>query len=228
MPTTITTAVLLFNYSEKQKASLKKLAPGINSKKLEGLINQLNNKAKRVAKKADIPIFQVNANSESGFGEQLYDAYQDLYDLGYKSVIGISNDCPDFNENDLIEAKKILGSDNFVLGPAKDGGLYLLGMRKDSLTKKEFLNLNWQTDALLSSLQQVITEKSCSTKVLTEKADMDTVGEFLKAFKSHHRFLINFKNQLFSFCKRIFKSANLHTSFVELRTQPLRAPPVLV
>ena len=135
------TALLLFNYSEKQKASLKKIAPRINEQSLKSLIGRLNKRAKKITSQADLPFFQLNANSKQNFGEQLYQAYEDLFLLGYDQVIGISNDCPELNANDLRLAEEGLTENDFVFGPAKDGGLYLLGLKKEKVSKKQFVGL---------------------------------------------------------------------------------------
>lgn len=223
-----TTAVLLFNYSEKQKASLKKIAPRIGDKKLNDLIHQLNKKAKKIVKASGAAFYQVNATGDKDFGEQLYEAYQQLFEQGYNSVIGISNDCPDLTSYDLLLATKELQQKELILGPAKDGGLYLFGLTKGTISKEEFLQLSWQNASLQESILQLTNSRELNAALLVEKSDMDTVGEFYKAFRSHHQFLIDFKNQLFSYCKRRFKAVKTVITSIQLRTLSLRAPPALV
>ena len=219
------TAVLLFNYSEKQKASFRQIAPRISNGGLKDLINKLNKRAKKISEKAQLPFFQVDAIAGRNFEEQLYDAYEAIFLKGYNQVIAISNDCPELSSKDLRLAEKKLNSKDIVLGPASDGGLYLLGLKKEKLSREQFMNLNWQTAYLLDSLKERITKLSMSSTQLSIKSDMDTVGEFKKAFESNFQFINELKNQLFSFClcffKEIFKVNRVY--FIPLL--PLRAPP---
>lgn len=223
---TSTTAILLFNYSEKQKASLRKIAPGISAKNLAGLISKLNSKAKKVSKKSQLPFYQVDANLEQSFAVQLYDAYQNLFQQGYSQVIGISNDCPSLNEQDLEKTIISFQQHDVVLGPAKDGGLYLFGIKKNAISKAEFLNLNWQSADLYNDIEHLIYKKSLQSESLVTKADMDTVAEFKAAFNSHFEYLISFKSQLLSYCKRTFRFYQAVEIKRVSQNISLRAPPV--
>ncbi len=224
--TVSTTAILIFNSPEKQKASLKKIAPRISDKRLDGLIDQLNDRAKQLAKQAALPFFQVNAVSTCSFAEQLYDAYLALFNQGFETVIGISNDCPALSKTDLLKAKEQLAKGNTVLGPASDGGLYLLGLSKDSIGKSEFLNLNWRSESLFTSFIELL-EGQASYCTLTTKSDMDTVGEFQRAFSSNIQFINALKSQLFSFCKQLVikKVEIVSVRFLSVFLQ--RGPPVI-
>lgn len=220
------TAVLLFNHSEKQKASLREIAPKISNKKLNSLIGELNSRAQKVSRKSGLPFFQVDATHQGSFGEQLFQAYQSLFELGYDAVIGISNDCPSLSTADLERAIDAFQNNNIVLGPAKDGGLYLLGIKKKSITETEFLALNWQSETLYDGFQKLAHQKDWCVKRLDEKADIDTVKEFQIAFNSHFQFLTHFKSQLLSFCERFIPFVQERTFQVVHHNFSLRGPPV--
>jgi glycosyltransferase A (GT-A) superfamily protein (DUF2064 family) len=221
------TAILLFNQSEKQKASLRKMAPKISEQRLKSLIAQLNCNAKKVCRKSGLPVFQVDANGQENFGAQLFQAYQRLFQQGFDSVIGISNDCPSFEALDVEKAAHAFQHNNLVLGPAKDGGLYLLGIQKNSISEAEFLALPWQSGELHTGFQQLAVQHNWSVKELQSKADMDTVKEFQIAFQSHFHFLIAFQNQLFSFSEQITNIFQTELNLVVRRTRSLRAPPLV-
>jgi glycosyltransferase A (GT-A) superfamily protein (DUF2064 family) len=217
------TAVLLFNSTSKQHASLMQLAPNMPTKKVAGLLEVFNSRATALVKKTKLPLFQVDINKQLDFGAQTYEAYQKLFDQGFQSVIGISNDCPALSSQDILIAAKALKTKQVVLGPANDGGLYLFGLRNNQLSKKEFTRLNWQTKSLSAEVKRACTSKSIVT--LTEKADMDTAADFIAAFRSKFEHLTDFFTQLFSFTERVVKAlVEIKIAFF-FKSLSLRAPP---
>ena len=222
------TAVLLFNYSEKQRASLRTIAPRIGKKTLESLITQLNKRVKTISQRTALPFFQIDAQGNKDFGKQLFDAYQELFDQGFEAVIGLSNDCPHLNEEDLLLAKEALQKEQFVFGPATDGGLYLLGIKRGAIEMDDFLQLDWQGDQLFSSFLQQSSLSEQAYALLEEKADMDTVGAFQKAFDLHLQYLLKIKGILLSFSKQKFKYYYFVESQFSFLSPSLRAPPFSV
>lgn len=220
-----TTAVLLFNYSEKQRLSLKSLAKGISAAAVENLIGKLNKQSKKLAKKSGLPFYQFNANSKFSFAEQLHSAYQNLFELGYSSVIGIANDCPSLKSQDLLNAANELKRNDFVFGPAKDGGVYLLGVNKNQLSKSDFTELDWQTENLYRSLSVKVNELGLSSISFSKKSDMDSAAEFKKAFQSHFSFLTCILSQLASFGTSFFITNDCLETKTHFSYKALRAPP---
>ena len=223
---TFKTAVLVFNATSKQQVSLQELAPNMPAKRVSGLLEVLNNRTKSLATRTKMPLFQVDIKSNEDFGEQTYTAYQKLFDLGFHSVIGISNDCPTLEYEDILNAAQSLKSQQVVLGPAKDGGLYLFGLRRDQLSKDDFIKLNWQTDTLCSEVLEACSEKF--VKTFPVKADMDTAADFLAASRLSLEFLTDFFKQLFSFVQRVVREQTIKTGCKIFIALPLRAPPRLV
>mgnify|MGYP002641374543 FL=1 len=64
-------------------------------------------------------------------GERMQNAFNAAFADGYAKVILIGSDLPDMKEEILEEAFLSLEKSEVVLGPAEDGGYYLLGMQKD-------------------------------------------------------------------------------------------------
>ena len=81
-------------------------------------------------------------------------------------------------------AFKALDSYNYVVGPAKDGGYYLLGMTK--FKTKVFHNKDWGTDTVLQdTLQDLVGE---SVYLLPERNDVDEY-EDIRGNKVFEKFL---------------------------------------
>jgi len=83
----------------------------------------------------------------SDLGERMYFAFKQGFDEGYKNIIIIGSDIYDLLQRDIETAFTMLEYNNYVLGPAADGGYYLLGMKR--LNENIFRNKNWGTDTVL-------------------------------------------------------------------------------
>jgi glycosyltransferase A (GT-A) superfamily protein (DUF2064 family) len=81
-----------------------------------------------------------------GFGRSLWHATRALFELGHDSVCVLNSDSPTLPTACLVQAARILGSggDQAVLGPAEDGGYYLLGMTRPHAPL--YAGMIWSTD----------------------------------------------------------------------------------
>ncbi len=66
----------------------------------------------------------------ASLGERLLHAFQCMYESGYKRTIVIGSDSPHIRRDIVAEARKTLDGADVVLGPAADGGYYLIAMRQ--------------------------------------------------------------------------------------------------
>jgi len=84
-------------------------------------------------------------------GEKMLNAFKDIFERGYEKVVIIGSDCIEINAEIINYAFKSLDTNDAVLGPAVDGGYYLLGMHK--LYPSLFINKKWsQADVLLDTV----------------------------------------------------------------------------
>ncbi len=82
-----------------------------------------------------------------GLGERMKYAFQLGFNDGFENIILIGSDMYDLSQHDLEKAFKALNNHNFVLGPAEDGGYYLLGMKK--MKSQLFQNKEWGSNIVL-------------------------------------------------------------------------------
>ena len=115
-------------------------------------------------------------------------AFEDGFNAGYKKICIIGSDMFDLSENDLKNAFTSLNNHEFVVGPAEDGGYYLLGMT--SLHEKLFQNKAWGTGNVLKHTLQDLEDKNYSTlatrndvDLYEDIADIDAFQPFLKNIK---------------------------------------------
>ena len=102
-------------------------------------------------------------------GERMKNAFEDGFKSGFQKIIIIGSDMYDLSEKDLAEAFLKLDHHDFVIGPAKDGGYYLLGMK--SVKEELFSNKAWGTGTVLKHTLENL--KKDNILLLDERNDVD-------------------------------------------------------
>ncbi|MEQ9468527.1 MAG: TIGR04282 family arsenosugar biosynthesis glycosyltransferase [Ekhidna sp.] len=117
--------------------------------------------------------------SQKGFklGEKMTNAFDEAFD-SYNKVVIIGSDCYDLNSKTIKLAFEMLEENDVVVGPAKDGGYYLLGMKE--FLPQLFKDKEYSTDTVLQELLREAEELELSVYKLPELNDIDTL-EDLKA-----------------------------------------------
>lgn len=108
-------------------------------------------------------------------GARMKAAFAQAFESGYGPVAIIGSDCPELSPHLINSAFEQLLSNDFVLGPAHDGGYYLLGMRRFSALP--FDDIKWSTDEVLSETLRRIEASSSSFTLLPVCTDVDTIEE---------------------------------------------------
>ncbi|NNE32823.1 MAG: glycosyltransferase [Winogradskyella sp.] len=103
-------------------------------------------------------------------GERMYNAFSELFQSGYKKVIIIGSDLLDLNEHIIDDAYDQLDKNEVVIGPAKDGGYYLLGL--NTLHDSIFKNKQWGTDTVREETLKDL--ENSSVHLLKILNDIDT------------------------------------------------------
>ena len=134
----------------------------------------------------DTSIFRKKQQQGFDLGAKMQHAFTEVFGMGYQKAIIIGSDMYDISTQDLEDAFLRLEKNNFVVGPAQDGGYYLLGMKQ--LKTSLFKNKKWGTTTVLSDTLQNLTLEKVS--ILPEKNDVDYFEdirdiEVFKKFFSH-------------------------------------------
>ena len=90
----------------------------------------------------------------------------------HTKVVIIGSDCPKLSHDIIAKSFDSLDTTDIVVGPAKDGGYYLLGCKKvvDAL----FENIPWSTSMVLAQTIKKINDESLTFHLLEPLADIDT------------------------------------------------------
>jgi rSAM/selenodomain-associated transferase 1 len=109
----------------------------------------------------------------SGFGERLFHAAVDLFALGYGGVCLIDSDSPTLPASVLSRAVALLSrsSNRLVLGPADDGGYYLIGLTAPH--RSLFSDIAWSTDKVLTQTIDRAEDLRLEIELLPSWYDVD-------------------------------------------------------
>ncbi|WP_378178888.1 TIGR04282 family arsenosugar biosynthesis glycosyltransferase [Aquimarina sp. SS2-1] len=102
-------------------------------------------------------------------GDRMYNAFQNGFKAGYTNIIIIGSDMYDLSQADLEQAFDMLETHDYVIGPAEDGGYYLLGMK--TLNSQVFNNKSWGTATVLKNTLNDLEQTNI--KLLEERNDVD-------------------------------------------------------
>ena len=132
----------------------------------------------------DKDIYAKQLQEGNDLGERMYNAFKSGFQKGYQKIIIIGSDIYDLNSETIEAGFNSLENSDFVIGPAADGGYYLLGM--NSLNHEVFLNKNWGSDKVLETTLNNLAHKKIT--LLQTKNDID-VYEDLKEFDVFQSFV---------------------------------------
>lgn len=119
--------------------------------------------------------FQKFMQSGEDLGDKMHNAFQVGFNFGYKSICIIGTDCLDLTEQIIAEAFQHLLTHDVVIGPAADGGYYLLGM--NSLHESFFKNKAWSTESVLTHTLHDANSAGLSVFQLQVLTDIDRVED---------------------------------------------------
>ena len=108
-------------------------------------------------------------------GEKMEAAFATAFAEGYTSVVIIGSDCLQLTPDILRQAYHELSRHDVVIGPALDGGYYLLGMKK--LYSPLFRNKRWSTEHVFPDTLQDIQTLRLSYSLLPRLSDVDYVED---------------------------------------------------
>lgn len=129
-----------------------------------------------------IPYDRFYLQTEGDLGVKLYNALEYAFYLGAQNAIVIGTDCSELSPEIIHEAYSQLENHDCVVGPAKDGGYYLIGMKASK--PYLFQNIDWSTDVVLKQTCQTLEARGDTFFLLQELSDIDTL-EDLKQSNEH-------------------------------------------
>ena len=118
-------------------------------------------------------------------GERLAGAFAESFAAGASRVVVIGSDCPWLSAADIEEAWNDLETHDLVLGPARDGGYWLVGLRGPS--PELFSDISWSSETVLAQTIQRARARELRVRLLRELRDVDTLEDW-QAFSRNNSF----------------------------------------
>ncbi|NJO42798.1 MAG: DUF2064 domain-containing protein [Cyanobacteria bacterium CRU_2_1] len=104
-------------------------------------------------------------------GTRMAWAFQQAFADRMERVITIGTDCPHLNTERIAQAFRALQNHDLVLGPATDGGYYLIGLRQ--FIPELFVEIAWSTSEVLQETIKIAESLELSIAYLDPLTDID-------------------------------------------------------
>ena len=108
-------------------------------------------------------------------GVRMQHAFETLFARGYQQVLIIGTDVPTVPLNHFKQTLAMLEEHDLVLGPALDGGYYLIALKRPH--SELFIDIPWSTDQVLTLTQEKATRLRLKTALLEPWRDVDTLDD---------------------------------------------------
>ena len=131
--------------------------------------------------------YAYSAQKGNNIGERMANAFIRSFSKGFHHVILVGADIPDLTEKIINEAFSSLQKYPAVLGPALDGGYYLIGFNANTFVPEVFQNISWGTDRVCEQTLTVFDTKSLQVHMLPTWRDIDTYEDLVHFYKIHQQ-----------------------------------------
>jgi len=112
-------------------------------------------------------------------GERMHNAFVEAFSTGREKVLLIGSDIPGLSVSLIDEAFISLDSNGAAIGPANDGGYYLIGFNRPAFLPGIFQGIEWGTDSVYLHTMDVLKRKGTGVHVLKMLTDVDTYEDLL-------------------------------------------------
>jgi len=129
------------------------------------------------------PGFTLVAQRGADLGERLLNTFVSLNALGFAPIVLIGSDNPSVPRNYIEQALALLDqpATDAVLGPASDGGYYLLGMRAPLAPL--FRGIRWSSEIVAQQTRDRAAERALCLQEVPEWYDLDTAEDLRELYR---------------------------------------------
>lgn len=192
--------ILFYKYPEKGKVKTR-LAQSVGEQQaLEiytCMIADLHSTA------AKVPVSKITASTQPGealteksiydtffqegadLGEKMLNAFRRVFLLGCSKALLTGGDCPEVTAELFENAFEALSDHDYVIGPAIDGGYYLIGMKKEVCSSSVFTGIPWSTSRVLDATTEKLNAEKYTYKFIKKLNDIDTLEDAENFLKIH-------------------------------------------
>ncbi len=120
---------------------------------------------------------RVHPQQGEDLGERMENAFARTFAAGIERAVLVGSDILDISPQLLREALASLDANDFVIGPAVDGGYYLVGFRRRTFLPRLFHNIPWGTGTVFDETMAVVREAGLTVHLLRPWHDIDTIDD---------------------------------------------------
>jgi rSAM/selenodomain-associated transferase 2/rSAM/selenodomain-associated transferase 1 len=120
--------------------------------------------------------FECARQGAGDLGDRMQRAFKNAFDSGASTVVIIGTDIPELTGADIEKAFAVLKQQKMVLGPAKDGGYYLIGLQKGAFLQAAdelFSGIKWGEHDVLKKTVYISNRFELDHFLLKEMEDVD-------------------------------------------------------
>ncbi len=115
----------------------------------------------------------------SDLGEKMLGAFRACFAEGFREIVLIGSDSPDLPREIIEEAFGALKVHGAVLGPAGDGGYYLIGFRREAFTPRAFSGIVWGGNDVAAKTLDILSQEGAMVHTLPVWSDIDEFADLI-------------------------------------------------
>ena len=117
-------------------------------------------------------------------GERMANAFIRAFAKGCDKALLMGTDIPDLPVSVIDKAFDRLKNKDAVIGPALDGGYYLIGFNSDSFISKPFENIKWSTKTVFENTVKILETEKAGVHILPQWRDIDRYDDLMALMNS--------------------------------------------
>ena len=128
--------------------------------------------------------FSYSPQTDGDLGERMKLSFLRCFSEGTRSVVLIGSDIPDLPARIVDEAFRALDKYGAVIGPAADGGYYLIGFKEDTFCGDVFAGLPWGAETVFQETMDILRTAGTRVHVLPVWRDIDKYEDITAAIRN--------------------------------------------
>ena len=121
--------------------------------------------------------YRYVAQKGAELGRRMENSFREAFFMGYDRVVLVGSDIPGLTPAIINEGLEQLKPGSASLGPADDGGYYLIGFPRGEMKAEVFHDMEWSTDSVFQTTLTKLENNGMECHALQHLEDTDTVED---------------------------------------------------
>ncbi|MBN8718429.1 MAG: TIGR04282 family arsenosugar biosynthesis glycosyltransferase [Sediminibacterium magnilacihabitans] len=126
-------------------------------------------------------VYKKQVQAGNDLGEKIQNGFIYAFGKGNNAVAIIGTDCLQITSAIIMNAFAYLQKHDVVIGPANDGGYYLLAIKQ--MHHQLFQNIRWSSDEVLKQTLAICNQQNLSVYQLAELSDIDNENDLTEELR---------------------------------------------